>query len=111
MKSTKNLIEEAVAETLDPTRRRALISRLERNLPVQRLAMILTIIAFGLSVVSYLFDRINAGSLMSMVFGGVILSFFSYSSTIRRLIQLRLEEERGKTEQDAHDRLPARSES
>ena len=101
MKSTKSLIEEAVAETLDATRRGALISRLEKSLPVQRLAMILTMIAFGLSAISFLFDRANAGSLMSMVFGGVILSLFSYSSTMRRVIQLRLEEERGKTEQAA----------
>jgi|Laugrefabdmm15dn_1035133.scaffolds.fasta_scaffold123924_2 hypothetical protein len=101
MKSTKNIIEEAVAETLDATRRRALISRLEKTLPVQRLAMILAMIAFGIAAISFLFDRANVGSLISMVFGGAILSLFTYSSTIRRVIQLRLEEERGKTEQAA----------
>ena len=97
MKSTKTIIEEAVAETLDPKRRRELIVRLEMSLPLQRLSMILTVIAFGISAVLYLFDRVKDGSSMSLVFGGVILSVFCHSSTIRRLIQLRLEEERGKT--------------
>ncbi|MFN0127290.1 MAG: hypothetical protein ACKV19_11460 [Verrucomicrobiales bacterium] len=94
MKSTKSIVEAAVAETLDPVKRQAGIARLERLLPGLRLAMVLTLIAFGLSVVLCLGGWSKDGSMISMVFGGAILSIVTYSLSIRRLVHLRVEEER-----------------
>lgn len=104
IKSTKNIVEEAVAETLDPAKRRASIARLERILPGLRLAMVLTFIAFGLSAVPYLGGRTKDGSSMAMIFGGAILSVVTYSVSIRRLVHLRVEEQR---ERRLNDKEPA----
>lgn len=97
MRTTKDIVEEAVAKTLDPTRRKALISRLENSLSRQRFAMILMIVAWSISVALYLIDRMDGG-MMALFLGMVILSVFGVSTTIQRLVQLRLEEERTKTE-------------
>ena len=99
MRSTKDIVNEAVERTLDPCQRKMLIARLESKLLLHRLAVIFGFIAFGIYSVLYLFDREMDGVLMSLLFGMLILSIFSYTVTIQRLVQLRLEENRGKTEQ------------
>lgn len=76
MKSTKDIVDEAVERTLDPSQREKLIYRLERRLSLHRAAIFFGLIAFGIYSILYLIDREMDGVLMSLLFGMLILSIF-----------------------------------
>jgi uncharacterized membrane-anchored protein YitT (DUF2179 family) len=110
-------IEEAVRITLDPIRRGEQIGRLEKRLQFSRAVLLIFAVAIILSVIASVLCERTSTSLASLGISLAVTALLStgHMAAKLRLVQLKVEEERYKKEQnecvqgaegDAVDRAP-----
>ena len=100
MFSLKKDLDRAVANTLDPAKRSIAISNLEKRMKLNEKMIILTLMSFFFSHLTYFLGGRDMQSLSLVLFVGLMLTgcFMAYTSTFNQLVQLKVEEERDNRE-------------